>query len=93
MEAFDEVYVATSQMGFEALLMGKVVHTFGAPFYAGWGLTIDHGDIPGRRKGRPTLEQMFAALSKLLPLCESRHEVPHCLGGGHRHHGGPPTGQ
>ena len=35
-EAFDEVYVATSQMGFEALLMGKVVHTFGAPFYAGW---------------------------------------------------------
>ena len=66
-EAFDEVYVATSQMGFEALLMGKVVHTFGAPFYAGWGLTIDHGDIPGRRKGRPTLEQMFAAA--YLKLC------------------------
>ena len=61
LEAFDEVFVATSQMGFEALLMGKVVHVFGAPFYAGWGLTVDHGDVPQRRKGRPTLEQMFAA--------------------------------
>lgn len=61
LDAFDEVYVATSQMGFEALLMGKVVHTFGVPFYAGWGLTVDHGDVPVRRKGRPSREQVFAA--------------------------------
>ena len=61
LDVFDEVYVATSQMGFEALLMGKVVHTFGVPFYAGWGLTVDHGDVPARRKGRPSREQIFAA--------------------------------
>lgn len=61
LDAFDEVYVATSQMGFEALLIGKAVHTFGVPFYAGWGLTVDHGDVPARRKGRPSREQMFAA--------------------------------
>lgn len=60
-KAFDEVYVATSQMGFEALLMGKVVHTFGVPFYAGWGLTVDHGNVPARRRGHPSREQMFAA--------------------------------
>lgn len=67
LNAFDEVYVVTSQMGFEALLMGKVVHTFGVPFYAGWGLTVDHGEVPARRKGRPSFEQMFAAA--YLKLC------------------------
>jgi len=38
LEAFDAVYTQTSQMGFEALLMGKKVHLYGMPFYAGWGL-------------------------------------------------------
>ena len=33
----DEVYVATSQMGFEALMLGKKVTVYGKPFYAGWG--------------------------------------------------------
>ena len=33
----DVVYTVTSQMGFEALLLGKEVHCFGMPFYAGWG--------------------------------------------------------
>lgn len=41
LEQVDKVYVATSQMGFEALLCGKEVHVYGLPFYAGWGLTID----------------------------------------------------
>ena len=35
------VYVATSQMGFEALLWGRPVRCFGMPFYAGRGLTLD----------------------------------------------------
>lgn len=37
----DEVYVVSSQMGFEALLCGKTVHCFGLPWYAAWGLTQD----------------------------------------------------
>jgi capsular polysaccharide export protein len=61
MEAVDRVYVVTSQLGFEALLAGRQVTCFGAPFYAGWGLTDDRVSIP-RRTGRPTLEQLFAAV-------------------------------
>ena len=30
-------------MGFEALLRGISVTTYGQPFYAGWGLTNDLG--------------------------------------------------
>lgn len=37
----DKVYCVTSQMGFEALLQGKEVVTFGVPWFAGWGLTDD----------------------------------------------------
>lgn len=55
LEAVDEVWTITSLLGFEALLRGKTVVTFGAPFYAGWGLTEDRGDIPARRTARPTL--------------------------------------
>ncbi|WP_232831510.1 capsular polysaccharide biosynthesis protein [Pseudogemmobacter bohemicus] len=45
----DEVWTMTSLTGFEALIRGKRVTTFGAPFYAGWGLTQDLGEIPERR--------------------------------------------
>lgn len=41
-----EVFVVTSGMGFEALMAGKKVHCFGAPFYAGRGLTKDHVATP-----------------------------------------------
>ena len=41
LEEFDKVYTQTSQMGFEAVLLGKEVTTFGMPFYAGWGITND----------------------------------------------------
>lgn len=54
------VYVVTSQLGFEALLWGKPVRTFGMPFYAGWGLTKDEIDAPARRC-RATLEQLVHA--------------------------------
>lgn len=54
------VYVVTSQVGFEALLWGKNVNVFGVPFYAGWGLTNDHGPRPERR-GSATLEQLVNA--------------------------------
>ena len=54
-----DVYVATSQLGFEALMAGKKVHCFGLPFYAGWGLTYDQLSIP-RRQTRRTLVEVFA---------------------------------
>ncbi len=38
---FTKVYTKTSQMGFEALLLGKKCVCFGMPFYAGWGVTDD----------------------------------------------------
>lgn len=56
----DRVYVVTSQLGFEALLAGKPVTCFGAPFYSGWGLTDDRCPVARRRRTR-SLEQVFAA--------------------------------
>lgn len=60
LEQVDAVYVVSSLMGFEALLLGKPVTCFGAPFYAGWRLTDDRVEIPRRSKTR-TLEEIFAA--------------------------------
>jgi len=56
------IYVVTSQVGFESLLWGRPVRTFGMPFYAGWGLTVD--ELPRlARRGPVSLEQLvFAAL-------------------------------
>ena len=41
LEICDEVHTITSTVGFDALLRGKKVYTYGMPFYAGWGLTND----------------------------------------------------
>ncbi len=60
LEQVDKVYVVTSQLGFEGLMVGKPVVCFGSPFYSGWGLTDDRGHA--RRRGRSrSLEQVFAA--------------------------------
>src|SRR5690606_15301856 len=56
--AVDTVYTISSLAGFEALLRGRKVVTFGAPFYAGWGLTTDAIAFP-RRTRRLTVEQLF----------------------------------
>ena len=58
LEIVDKVYVCTSQLGFEALMMGKEVHTFGMPFYAGYGLTIDYQKC-ARRTNPRSLEEIF----------------------------------
>ena len=60
LKCFSKVYTKTSQMGFEALLMGKECVCFGMPFYAGWGLTYDRVQCD-RRKRKLTIEQVFAA--------------------------------
>ncbi|WP_342639141.1 hypothetical protein [Vibrio metschnikovii] len=54
----DEVYVATSGMGFEALMAGKKVHCYGVPFYSGWGVTNDKVKVKGRNRQR-TIEEIF----------------------------------
>lgn len=48
--AVDELHTMTSLAGFEALLRGKIVHCYGLPFYANWGLTVDH--LPLNRRSR-----------------------------------------
>ena len=59
----DEVWTMTSLLGFEALLRNKRVVTYGAPFYAGWGLTHDLGRPPTRRVARPDfLGLLYATL-------------------------------
>src|SRR3546814_2472702 len=40
-DACAEVHTMTSLTGFDALLRGQHVVTYGPPFYAGWGLTGD----------------------------------------------------
>jgi capsular polysaccharide export protein len=57
----DAVWVATSQLGFEALLAGVPVTCFGVPWYAGWGLTDDRGPVPARRGAARTLDELFTA--------------------------------
>ena len=53
----DELHVMTSLAGFEALTRGKAVHCWGAPFYSGWGLTVDHLAI-SRRTGKRSLAEL-----------------------------------
>lgn len=60
LKQFDKIYTKTSQMGFEALMLGKSVVCFGMPFYAGWGLTDDRVSCARRVKKR-TVEEVFAA--------------------------------
>lgn len=63
----DEVHVNTSLAGFEALLRGKAVTTYGVPFYAGWGLTHDLGPVPARRSATRTIDELVAATLLLYP--------------------------
>ena len=57
---FNKVYTKTSQMGFEALLVGCECVCFGMPFYAGWGVTTDKSECK-RRKVKHSVEEIFAA--------------------------------
>lgn len=63
----DEVHTNTSLAGFEALLRGKPVTTYGVPFYAGWGLTRDLGPVPARRSAKRSLDELVAATLLLYP--------------------------
>jgi len=62
----DEVHTMTSLVGFEALIRGKKVYTYGMPFYAGWGLTTDAKKC-ARRTIHRTLDELVAAVFILYP--------------------------
>lgn len=66
LELVDEVHTLTSQTGFEALLRGIAVFTYGGPFYAGWGLTQDRRRFP-RRRSRLHLDELIAGTLLLYP--------------------------
>lgn len=75
LETVDEVHVLTSQSGFEALLRGIPVTTYGQPFYAGWGLTRDtdlHPEVQARRSRRLGLDELVAGTLLLYPTYVSR---------------------
>lgn len=59
-EGAKAVYTVSSQLGFEALIAGKPVRCFGAPFYAGWGATVDEKPI-SRREVKRSADEIFAA--------------------------------
>jgi capsular polysaccharide export protein len=74
-EACDEVHTMTSLTGFDALLRGKTVVTYGQPFYAGWGLTQDHPEWAtpncnafARRKRRLTIDELVAGALLHYPI-------------------------
>jgi capsular polysaccharide export protein len=67
----DEVHTMTSLVGFEALLRGLVVHTYGSPFYAGWGLTRDRHRVE-RRTRTLALDELVAGVLIRYPLYMSR---------------------
>jgi capsular polysaccharide export protein len=58
----DAVHVLTSLAGFEALLRGVEVHTWGLPFFAGWGLSHDRLTCPRRGRQLQLDELVYAAL-------------------------------
>lgn len=64
LKAVDKVYVVSSQMGMEGLICGKQVYCYGAPFYSGWGLTIDRGEKRERKKTRDLEEIFYVAYMK-----------------------------
>ena len=67
-EKVDKIAVFTSLGGFEALIRGISVMTYGFPFYAGWGLTEDYlykHIWAGRRRRKLTIEELtFISLIK-----------------------------
>ncbi|MBS7671194.1 capsular polysaccharide biosynthesis protein [Croceicoccus gelatinilyticus] len=70
-EACDCLHTMTSLSGFDALLRGKRVVTYGQPFYAGWGLTTDMAQNGGallRRTRRLALDELVAGTLLRYPI-------------------------
>jgi len=66
LDVCDEVHTITSLSGFEGLIRGKKVYTYGMPFYAGWGLSIDNKACE-RRERLLSIEELIAGTYILYP--------------------------
>jgi capsular polysaccharide export protein len=68
-KAADEAHTMTSLSGLEAAINGLKVHTYGMPFYAGWGFTTDHGlsDVLNKRTRHRTLLEVVAGAYVVYP--------------------------
>ncbi|BBB30253.1 capsular polysaccharide biosynthesis protein [Neptunomonas japonica] len=71
-DVVDEIHTMSSLSGFEGLLREKKVFTYGIPFYAGWGLTVDYLSCE-RRSKQLTLDQLVAATLILYPIYVDPH--------------------
>lgn len=70
-DACDELHTLTSLAGFDALLRGKRVVTYGQPFYAGWGLSEDratNGVAWSRRQRRLSLDELVTGTLPRYPI-------------------------
>lgn len=78
------VYVVTSQVGFEALLWGRPVRTFGMPFYASWGVTQDSLASLPRRHPVSVDQLIFGTLVRYAryvdPECGKPCEIERVIG-------------
>ena len=81
LESVDKVYTVSSQMGMEALLCGKKVICYGAPFYSGWGLTIDRGFQPKRERTRTNHELFCVGYMKYTYYSDPATGKKSCLRG------------
>nr|WP_319022805.1 capsular polysaccharide biosynthesis protein [Halomonas sp. S3-1-8] len=77
LECVDAVHTMSSLTGFEALLRGCQVTTYGLPFYAGWGLTNDAMRCP-RRKRRLALNELVAGTLIRYPVYVDPHTRQLC---------------
>lgn len=77
LERADKVYCVSSQLGFEAILAGHKPVVFGAPFYAGWGLSEDRQSLLRRTK-KLTVEQLFVGAMIQFPFWFDRTRNQQC---------------
>ncbi len=74
----DALHTISSLAGLEALLRGVPVTCWGAPFYAGWGLSDDRGPTPARRTRRLSLDALVhTALIAYPTYVSARHRALH----------------
>lgn len=73
----DEVHTMTSLVGFEALIRGIHVVTYGMPFYAGWGLCEDKQTCE-RRTRKLLLDELVAGTYLLYPRYLNPETLKRC---------------
>jgi capsular polysaccharide export protein len=78
LDGVDEVWTVSSQLGFDALLRGKKVTTFGMPFYAGWGLAASRAadNVSAAALVRRSRERSVAELVAATFLLYCRYADP-----------------